>query len=68
MTRAPGRMIDRIEHYTMGGVMSREELKEIIRRVIDTLQSDEDCAPRPACIFSDEPCDVTSFYGMNEEG
>ena len=48
--------------------MTREELKEIIARVIEQVQDDE--APKPACLFGDEPdpCDMTTFYGVGEEG
>lgn len=51
--------------------MSREELKEIVVQVIRRLSGAEGPeAPRPACIFSDNPhpCDVTTDYGINEEG
>lgn len=52
--------------------MSREELKEIVTRVIVTLRQDNDETPRPACFYGDnpdpDPCDVTTFYGINEEG
>lgn len=48
--------------------MSREELKEIVVRIIKRMS--EAGAPRPACIFSDnpQPCDATTEYGINEEG
>ena len=46
--------------------MSREDLKEIIGRVLVRLQQQ---APRPACLWVDdpEPCDTTTRYGINEE-
>ncbi len=51
--------------------MSRDELKEIILRVIDRLQQgQEEGAPTPACIFRDnggEPCDTTTRYAIDEE-
>ena len=51
--------------------MNREELKEIIARVIVRINDEE--APNPACLFGDvEPpppdCDYTTFYGVGEEG
>ena len=48
--------------------MTREELKEIIARVIERIN--DEAAPRPACLFGDEvnPCDMTTFYGLGEEG
>lgn len=64
--------------------MSRDELKEIICRVVDTMQrrAHEGETPRPACIFGDggspcdsnpcdvapPPCDVTTYYAVGEEG
>ena len=49
--------------------MTREELKEIINRVIDRIQ-DEREGPKPACLFGDEgePCDYTTEYAVGEEG
>jgi hypothetical protein len=49
--------------------MSRNELKEIIVKVIEKMQreKDEGDAPTPACLFGDN-CDATTKYGMNEEG
>ena len=44
-------------------------MKEIIIEVIEQLE--EPCeAPRPACLFSDnpDPCDATTFYAVGEEG
>ena len=47
--------------------MTRQELKEIIIDVMEQLE--EPCeAPKPACLFSDNPCDVTTFYAVGEEG
>ena len=51
--------------------MDRTEMTEIVREVIERLQQlDHDETPNPACIYGDapNPCDVTTFYGMNEEG
>ena len=49
--------------------MSRNDLKEIIARVIVVLEND---APKPGCIFDDEPCDqacdMTTRYAVGEEG
>ena len=48
--------------------MSREDLKEIISRVVARLQEQ---APRPACLWGDDvqkPCDVTTYYAVGEEG
>ncbi len=48
--------------------MSREDLKDIISRVLDRLQNE---APQPACLFADSPCDscdVTTRYAVGEEG
>ena len=50
--------------------MSRDELKEIIVRVIDRMGGDEACeAPVAGCIYKDapEPCDATSYYAIGEE-
>lgn len=49
--------------------MSREELKEIVIEVMEKL-ADPCEAPLPACVFSDNPnpCDVTTFYAVGEEG
>ena len=50
--------------------MTREDLKDIIVRVID--QMSDDTAPDCACIFSDNPCedtcDYTTRYAVGEEG
>ena len=48
--------------------MTRDELKEIIARVIQRINDEE--APKPACLFGDEgvPCDATTLYGIGEEG
>ena len=49
--------------------MNREELKEIIARVIERINDEE--TPAPACLFGDveppPPCDYTTFYGIGEE-
>lgn len=48
--------------------MSREDLKEIIGRVLVRLQDE---APKPACIWADNPCDTcdaTTRYAIGEEG
>jgi hypothetical protein len=47
--------------------MSREELREIVLRVVEQIAEATE-APSAACIFSDDPCDVTSWYGVGEEG
>jgi hypothetical protein len=44
--------------------MSREDLKDIIRRVLDRLQDE---SPAPACLFGDNDCDMTTKYAINEE-
>ena len=48
--------------------MTREDLKEIIARVLDRIQDNEE-APKPACLFGDGtvPCDATSRYSVGEE-
>ena len=52
--------------------MNRDELKEVICRIIDQLQDEE--APTPGCIFHDAPepgpgnCDMTTYYAVGEEG
>ena len=48
--------------------MSRDELREIVIAVIRQMGEGDEDAPRPGCIFSDEPCDATTWYGINEEG
>jgi hypothetical protein len=50
--------------------MSRNELKDIIARVIVRLENE---APKPACLFNDnppdpDPCDMTTRYAVGEEG
>lgn len=51
--------------------MTRQEMKEIILKVIDKVkEAEQSDAPTPACIFADKvpnPCDVTTYYGINEE-
>ena len=46
--------------------MTREDLKEIITRVLERIQDDEE-APKPACLFGDT-CDATTRYAVGEEG
>lgn len=50
--------------------MTREEMKEIICRIVEKLRKTAE-APPPACIFEDNPCDVgpnpSTLYGMGEE-
>lgn len=51
--------------------MDRQELKEIIHRIIEQVQQDKAAdrdAPQPACIFSDN-CDggPTTKYAVGEE-
>ena len=50
--------------------MTRPELKEIIARIIKKLQKEgKEDGPKPACLFGDaDPCDVTTKYGIGEEG
>ena len=46
--------------------MSRDELKEIVIRIIERVIDEQ--SPGAACIFSDTPCDgVTTYYGVGEE-
>ena len=35
--------------------MSRDDLREIIERIIENVQTSEDGAPEAACIWSDTP-------------
>lgn len=44
--------------------MTRNDLKEIIARVIAQLEDD---APKPACLFGDHECDLTTKYAVAEE-
>jgi hypothetical protein len=49
--------------------MSREDLRDILCRVIERITNDE--APGAGCIFDDSPCDTcdaTTKYAVNEEG
>jgi hypothetical protein len=50
--------------------MSRDDLKDILCRVIENLSNDE--APEAGCLFGDQsdpdPCDVTTRYAVGEEG
>ena len=48
--------------------MNRNELKEIIIRVIDRMGETEDETPELGCLFGDGNCDATTKYGINEEG
>lgn len=51
--------------------MSRNDLKEIIARVVERLAED---TPKPACLYSDsscdtcDGCDMTTRYAVGEEG
>ncbi len=49
--------------------MTREDLREIIARVIEQLRGDADGAPTTACVFGDDcdTCDATTKYGIDEE-
>ena len=50
--------------------MTRQDLKEIIVRVIEQVGEDE-VTPVAGCIYQDtppEPCDATTWYGIGEEG
>ena len=52
--------------------MGREELIEVIRRVVErveALQEDEQSqsAPSSGCTFGDGICDVTTLYALGEE-
>ena len=49
--------------------MSRDELKEIVIRVVEHMAGEGD-SPSGACIFSDTPCDCdgyTTYYAVGEE-
>jgi hypothetical protein len=56
--------------------MNREDLKDIIKRVLENLQQDQNSnSPTTACLFYDKPpcdncdkCDVTTYYAVGEEG
>ena len=53
--------------------MSRQDMKEIMVRVIAQMVETEGEGPGPGCIFNDggcyqDNCDATTLYGMNEEG
>jgi len=48
--------------------MDRNELKEIIVRVIEKIAKEEEQAPAAACLFYDNPCDATTRYAVGEEG
>ncbi len=57
--------------------MTREELREVIRRVLEKMKSEGRRTAAPACLFGDEepcassdviePCDMTTYYGVGEE-
>ncbi len=48
--------------------MDREDLKDVIQRVLDKLrQAPADERPIPACVFDDGPCDTTTRYAIDEE-
>ena len=51
--------------------MTRDDLKDIIVRVIDRMDETDE-APAAGCLFCDQkdpdPCDVTTFYAVGEEG
>ncbi len=54
-------------------IMIRDDLKEIILRVIERTEhtgDTDDGAPAAGCLFKDapDPCDVTTFYAVGEEG
>ncbi len=47
--------------------MDRDDLKEIIIRVIEELEDEQ--SPQPACVYGDGGgCDVTTLYAVGEEG
>lgn len=49
--------------------MKREELKELIQRVLVELNKEPEQAPRPACVYGDGGgCDATTLYAVGEEG
>ena len=51
--------------------MNREELKEIIHRIVKKV---DEKLPDTGCFWGDcedappDPCDITTYYGMGEEG
>ena len=49
--------------------MTRDELKEILVRVITEVGEQEE-APAVGYIYQDapDPCDATTWYGIGEEG
>jgi hypothetical protein len=48
--------------------MSRNELKEMIIRVIDRMSETDEETPAEGCVFGDSGnCDVTTKYAINEE-
>ena len=50
--------------------MSRDELKDIIKKIVEKIEN----SPETACLFGDNPCDtcdncdVTTRYAVGEEG
>ncbi len=48
--------------------MDREDLKDIIVRVLEKLRREPpDQSPVAACVFDDESCDTTTRYAIDEE-
>ena len=48
--------------------MDRKDLKEVIVRVIERLNEQDD-TPKTACVFGDGGrCDMTTLYAVGEEG
>lgn len=48
--------------------MDRNELKEIIKRVIDQMREGEEDTPVLGCIYSDSCDHHTTYYAVGEEG
>ena len=51
--------------------MSKQDLREIIVRVLDRMheESDQAQAPTTACVYGDGGgCDMTTLYAVGEEG
>ncbi len=52
--------------------MNRQEMREIIQRVLEQVQARESSEPQlpaAACVFGDGgPCDATTLYAVGEEG
>jgi len=58
-----------LKRFYMEDIMERQDLKEIIHRIIKKVQEEADKdAPQPACIFNDN-CDggPTTMYAVGEE-